>query len=162
MLPSLRTLLWMSPWVPGLVGSVLDFYMGKAARNPDPAVFEGLIMKEIEDRPEADKRVLKDERNKATFVESTRLGLWQGGQGPAWESRLYGSNWGFTLDELDKEVPLVMWQGDDDVNCPTTIALKAKEMMPWARFHMKEGEGHVSYAFSHQEEVLGDLIRLRA
>ena len=38
------------------------------------------------------------------------------------------------------------------------MARKAKELMPGAKLNIMEGEGHVSFGFNHQEEILGDLI----
>ncbi|KAF2246363.1 alpha/beta hydrolase fold domain-containing protein [Trematosphaeria pertusa] len=159
-----RMLLWVGPWMPGLVGTMLDMAMGKAARNEDPKVFEDLLMKEIESRPEVDRNAMKDEKNREAFIEGTREGLRQGGQGSAWEARLNGSPWGFELSDLDigeEGVPLALWHGSDDINCPVAMVLKAQELMPNVNLHLKDGEGHVSYAFRHQEEILQELIGIR-
>lgn len=156
-----RMLLWVGPWMTGPVGAVLDFAMGRAARNKDPKVFEDLVKKEIVSRPEADRLAMTDEKNKEAFIEGTREGFRQGGQGAAWEAKLYGSPWGFELQELevgDDGVPLTLWHGTDDVNCPVAMVHKAKELVPKATLKLQDGEAHVSYAARKQEEILKELI----
>ncbi|KAF1959616.1 alpha/beta hydrolase fold domain-containing protein [Byssothecium circinans] len=156
-----RVVLWVGPYMTGLLGGIMDMAMGKAARDPDPKVLEDQIMKDIESRPAVDQAAMKDDKNKEAFIEGTREGLRQGGQGAAWEARLSGSPWGFELQELDVGeggIPLALWHGTGDINCPPAMAIKAKEIMLQATLHMKEGEGHVSYAFRNQEEILGELI----
>jgi pimeloyl-ACP methyl ester carboxylesterase len=163
MLLSARFSLWVGPWVPSLLGGLLDAWLGNAARNPDPKVFSDMLMKEIESRPEVDQVVMKDEKNKEGFVEGTREGLRQGGQGAGWEASINGSPWGFELQNLDvgeAGVPLTLWHGTDDINCPPAIALKVKETMSGAELRMMEGEGHVSYALRNQEKILSILIGL--
>ena len=161
MLLGARFSLWVGPWVPSLLGGLLEVSLGNAARNSDPNVFSDMLMKEIENRPEVDKAVMKDERNREGFVEGTREGLRQGGQGAGWEASINGSPWGFELQNLgigEAGIPLTLWHGTEDINCPPDIALKAKESMPAAELRLMEGEGHVSYTLRNQEEILRVLI----
>ncbi|KAJ4305273.1 hypothetical protein N0V90_000804 [Kalmusia sp. IMI 367209] len=156
-----RLLLLAGPWASGLIGSVADVLVGKAARDPDPKVYEKALAKAIDGRPDIDKRAMKDERNWDGFVEGTREGYRQGGRGTGMESKLNGSPWGFELADLkvgEGGVPLTLWHGADDINCAPQTTLKAKDLMPGAKLHMKDGEGHVSYGFNHQEEILRELI----
>jgi pimeloyl-ACP methyl ester carboxylesterase len=161
MLLGARFSLWVGPWVPGLLGGLLDVSLGSAARNSDPNVFGDMLMKEIESRPEVDQAVMRNERIREGFIEGTREGLRQGGKGAGWEASINGSPWGFELQNLsvgESGVPLTLWHGTEDINCPPAIALKVKEVMPGAELRMKEGEGHVSYALRNQEEILSVLI----
>ncbi|KAF2644695.1 alpha/beta-hydrolase [Massarina eburnea CBS 473.64] len=161
MLLMTRTMLTLGPWIPGVIGTVMDMAIGRAARNPDPKVLEDLMMKGIGDRPKADQAAMRDEKNRDAFVEGTREAMRQGGQASACEAKLFGSSWGFDLQELpvgEDGVPLTLWHGTDDINVPPMMAVKAKAAMPKATLHMKEGEAHVSYAFTHQEEILRDLL----
>lgn len=152
----LRVLLWVAPWTPGLVGTLLDSQIGNIARHPDPSLFRDAFLKEIQSRPEVDRKVFEDERSKDALIESTREGLRQGGQGPAWEASLFGSAWGFELEEIDRTV--MLWHGELDINVPVRMAKETSEKIKGATLKVIEGEGHVSYAFAMQEEILRELL----
>ncbi|KAF2464778.1 alpha/beta hydrolase fold domain-containing protein [Lindgomyces ingoldianus] len=158
MMMASRIMLWVAPWMTGLFGTLMDYTMGKAARNKDPKVFEDLVMKEMRSRPEVDQQSIKDENIKHDFIESTREGVRQGSQGAAWEARLFGSPWGFELTQLHSEVPLTLWHGNLDINSPSAMVTKAKEMLPGATLRLEEGEGHVSLAFKFREDILRELL----
>lgn len=161
MMTGLRVMLWGGQWVGGVVGLVADWVVGRAARDADPRVYEEVLVKAIEGRLEIDKRAMKDGKNWGGFCEGTREGLRQGGEGTGVENRLNGGAWGFELGELrvgEGEVRLTLWHGTEDVNCPAGMARKAHALMPGAELRMVEGEGHVSFGFNHQEEILRDLI----
>lgn len=156
-----QALLWIWPWVPGLIGFLLDMIVGKIVRDPDPRDLEDMLLKDIERLPEVDKQAIKDEKNWDVFVECSREGLRQGGQGAAWEAKIYGSPWGFQVQDLPiglSGVPVTLWHGSDDKSCPPTMLRKAKELMPESKLHVKDGEGHFSYAYRNQEEILAELI----
>lgn len=161
MMLGLRLMIWAGPWTTGIVSTVTDIVVGKAARDPDPKVYEETLAKAIDSRPEIDKRAMMDEKNWPAFCEGTREGLRQGGHGTGVENKLNGSPWGFELKDLkvgEGGVPLTLWHGTDDHNCPAAMTLKAKELLPGAKLMMLEGEGHVSIAFHQQERILADLI----
>ena len=156
-----RFILWVGPWMTGLLGGIMDMTIGKAARDPNPKHFEDRMLKDIENGPEADREAIKNSKNRRDFIEGKREGMRQGGQGAAWETKMYGNPWGFELQELqvgEDGIPLALWHGTKDVNCPPAMATKAKEAIPKAVLHMEDGEGHVSYALRNQEEILADLI----
>ncbi|CAO2647920.1 Nn.00g088420.m01.CDS01 [Neocucurbitaria sp. VM-36] len=159
-----RIMLWVAPWATGLTTTLFDAMMGKAARNEDPKVLENLIAKDIESRVCADRKALKDPVNWTTFVAMARESFRSGSEGAGWEARLLGSDWGFELEQLDvgeNGVPLTLWHGTADVNCPVGMAKKADEIMSGSVLHLKEEEGHVSYIFRDVEEILGDLLGLQ-
>ncbi|KAF2731377.1 alpha/beta hydrolase fold domain-containing protein [Polyplosphaeria fusca] len=158
MLMAARASIWLGARAPGVLGFLLDWTMGKAARDADPKVFEEIVMKEVQNRPEVDRDVLLEGKNKEAMVEATRESLMQGAQGAAWEAKINGSAWGFELGELG-DTPLALWHGDQDVNTPPAMARKAKDMMPGAQLHMKKGEGHISLV-KFKEDILRDLIKL--
>jgi pimeloyl-ACP methyl ester carboxylesterase len=154
------------PFLSGTLDIFIDMAMGNAARDSDPKVFDDWLLKEIESRPKVDQEAINDERNRWMFLQAARDGLKQGSQGLAWETRLIRTPWEFELEELkiggEEGVPLTLWHGSQDTNCPPDMVLKAKEVMPESTLRMKDGEGHFSFAFSHQEEILGELVGLQA
>lgn len=163
MMLGLRLMMLAGPWMNGVVSVITDIVVGKAARNLDPKVYEEALAKAIDGRPEVDKQAMLDGRNWPGFCEGTREGLRQGGQGTAVENSLNGSAWGFELTDLKVGaggIPLTLWHGTDDINCPATMTMKAKELLPGARLNMMKGEGHMSFAFNHQEDILRELIAL--
>jgi pimeloyl-ACP methyl ester carboxylesterase len=163
MMLGLRLMMLAGPWMGGVVGTITDIVVGNAARNPDPKVYEETLAKAIGGRPAMDKRAMLDEKNWPGFCEGTREGLRQGGQGTAIENKLNGSAWGFELKDLkvgEGGLPLTLWHGTEDINCPATMTMKAMELLPGAKLNMMKGEGHVSIAFNYQEEILRELIGL--
>jgi pimeloyl-ACP methyl ester carboxylesterase len=160
MFPS-RVMLWVAPWMTGFTTMLFDNMMGKASRNPDPKLFEDMMSKEIDNRHPGDQKAIKDPANWPTFVAMTRESFHQGSEGASWEARLNGSDWGFELGQLyvgENGVPLTLWHGSEDVNCPAAMATKAKDSMPGSVLHLQEGEGHVSFIFRDASIILEDLI----
>ncbi|KAL6706583.1 hypothetical protein ACN47E_005339 [Coniothyrium glycines] len=156
-----RVVLWVAPWMTGLTTLLLDNMMGKASRDQDPKLFEDMMSREIDDRHPGDHKAIKDPANWSTFVAMTRESFHRGSQGASWEARLNGSDWGFELDQLHLDkigVPLALWHGSEDTNCPSAMATKAQDMMPGSVLHLKKGEGHVSFIFRDAYVILEDLI----
>ncbi|KAK1919442.1 hypothetical protein P3342_013181 [Pyrenophora teres f. teres] len=106
-------------------------------------------------------KAIKGPQNWPIFVAMTRESFQQGSEGASWEAKLNGSDWGFSLAQLsvgDNGVPLTLWHGLDDRNCPATMAQQAKDFMPGSVLRLKEGEGHVSFIFRDAHDILDDLL----
>lgn len=160
LLPS-RIVLWVAPWMTGLTAILFDSMMGKASRDNDSEVFEKMMSKEMDSRSPGDRKAIKDPTNWPIFVAMTRESFHRGSEGASWEARLNGSSWGFDLEKLaigQKSVPLTLWHGTEDANCPAAMATKAHELMPGSTLFLKEEEGHVSYIFSETNVILENLI----
>jgi pimeloyl-ACP methyl ester carboxylesterase len=160
MLPS-RILFSVAPWATGLTSFFFDASMGRAARNPDPKVLEDLMIKEPFKRHPGDVAAIKSPAVWPIFVAMTRESFAKSSEGAGWEARLYGSDWEFDLSQLnlgDDEVPITLWHGTEDANCPVEMPKKTKEMLSRSVLHLKEGEGHMSYLFRDADEILLDLI----
>ncbi|KAH8732580.1 Alpha/Beta hydrolase protein [Phaeosphaeriaceae sp. PMI808] len=156
-----RVLFFLAPWMTGVTSFLFDSAMGKAARNEDPKIFEDKMSAEIDNRHAGDREALKDSVNWPIFVAMTRESFAQGSESASWEARLYGSEWGFELDQLcvgENDVRPTLWHGTEDANCPVGMATKAKELMPGSVLHLKEGDGHVSYIFREAEQILRELV----
>ncbi|KAF1947870.1 alpha/beta hydrolase fold domain-containing protein [Clathrospora elynae] len=161
MLLPTRIILWVAPWMTGLTTVLFDAMMGKAVRNEDPKVFEDILAKEMENRHAGDRDAIKDPANWPAFVAMSRESFHQGSEGASWEARLNGSDWGFELGQLhvgEHGIPLTLWHGADDANCPAAMAQKAKDMMPDSVLHLMEGEGHVSFIFRDTDVILEGLM----
>lgn len=162
MMMSSRVLLWAAPWVTGLTSVIFDSAMGKAARNEDPRVLEDIMSAEIESRHPRDQETIKDPVNWPIFVVMTRGSFLQGSQGASWEANLIGSDWGFELGQLyfvgEEAIPLTLWHGTEDSNCPVSMAKKAKEMIPGSVLHLRDGDGHVNFILRDTDHILSDLM----
>ena len=156
-----RMLLWVAPWLTGLIAYGLDSQLGAAARDDDrPERFEAMLAESFKSRPAVDQAAWNADLGglRGAMTKSTREAVRAGGQGPAWEARLFGSDWGFGLDDLEVEKgTLVMWHGSADVNVPVAMAVKAAALMPTADLHIEEGEGHCSIVAKNSGEAMACL-----
>lgn len=158
-----RVVLWVAPWTTGLTTVILDNMMGKASRDQDPNLFEEMMSREIENRYPGDRDVIKHPANWPTFVNMTRESFRSGSEGASWEAKLNGSDWGFELGQLyvgRDGVPLTLWHGSEDSNCPLPMARKAKDLMPGSVLHVRKDEGHVSFIIRDADVILETLIGL--
>jgi pimeloyl-ACP methyl ester carboxylesterase len=156
MLPELRTLLFLGAWVPRFAGALLDFLLGRPARDKDPRVLEEVMDKAMARRPEMERVVWEDENVRAAATDSSRGAFERGGAGVAMELVLLG-NWGFGLEDVDG-MGVRLWHGRLDRNVPVGMAERAAALMPGCRTCFLEGDGHMSMSFCHAEVVLEDLL----
>lgn len=157
MLPELKVLLAAGAWLPRFVTSaMLDLSMGRAGRDKDPKVLEGAVDKAMEGRPEAERIVWKNERVRFAAIESVRGAFRQGGR-PAATELMILCDWGFQLEEIAGE-GVRIWHGKLDRNVPFCMAEQAAELMPEAKTHFLENEGHLSLSANHISNILADLI----
>ncbi|KAF1841970.1 alpha/beta hydrolase fold domain-containing protein [Cucurbitaria berberidis CBS 394.84] len=162
MLVSTRILMWVAPWLTGLTATLIDTLIGKASRNKDPKVLEKLMSKGTTDNAHlGDRKAIEAPAYWPVFVDMTRESFHQGSEGASWEARLYGSDWGFELEQLDVSengIALTLWHGTTDMNVPVSMAKKANELIAGSLLHLKEGEGHVSFISRDADEILDDLL----
>ena len=64
--------------------------------------------------------------------------------------------WGFELGAIN--VPVTVWQGDDDRMVPFAHGEWLAAHVPGARAQLRRGEGHLSIAESARGEILDDLM----
>ena len=159
-----RLLLWVAPWVPGLVEKMLGWSLAAAAAADDGGVkLERLLDDAMKKRPQPDREAW--ERNEGGFrlslVESVKgaVGGEAGAKGAAHEASLLGSSWGFELaDVAMDEGKLVLWHGKADGNTPLLMATKAHALLSGSELRISEDEAHASLVVHKVEEVLDVLV----
>ncbi|KAL9634785.1 MAG: hypothetical protein Q9164_003876 [Protoblastenia rupestris] len=145
-------------WMPGVYSALLEWYVGRAVRDWEhPEVLEEMVLKSEKRVVEVDRRVLRDDVLRKWLLDSMREGLRQGCWGTAWEVRLFGSSWGFGLQEIEG-VRVSLWHGGLDRGVPSRMARKAAEMLNGAELRVFEEEGHISLVVNKAEEILEDLV----
>ena len=159
-----RVLMWAASWSPTAVGFLLDFAMGKTARDEEhPEKLYELMETELAsaDRPQVDREcfesVLKDPKRVNLFIESVRESFAGPMGATAWEAWLLSSDWGFKLENVDTS-RLTMWHGGKDVNVPVAMADKAAELLDGVEYKRLDEEGHFSLSVNHAEDAFAELV----
>jgi pimeloyl-ACP methyl ester carboxylesterase len=88
----------------------------------------------------------------ASIREALRNGIW------GWfdDDMAFNRNWGFDLAGI--EVPVAIWQGDDDRFVPPPHGRWLAENVAGAAAHLSPGEGHLSLNISSYGEILDGLL----
>ena len=160
MLLELKVLLAAGAWLPRfMTGAMLDFSMGRPARNKDPKVLEDTMDKVMAQRSESERTAWAKPKVRTTAIESLRGAFWGGGQAMATELMLL-HDWGFEIGDIEGK-GLRLWHGKLDRNVPFGMAEKAAELMPGVQTRFSESDGHLSMSAGHVEEILEDLLNGR-
>jgi pimeloyl-ACP methyl ester carboxylesterase len=159
MLTELKVVLAVGRWVPRFItAAVLDRFIGRKARDQDPAVLEKTMDGAMARRAGAERLAWEDARVRATGVGSLRGAFRQGGMPVATElSLISSSDWGFRVEEIDGN-GVRLWHGMLDQNAPFGMAEKAAKLMPGAKTHFFEKAGHLSMAAEHIDAIVADLV----
>jgi hypothetical protein len=64
--------------------------------------------------------------------------------------------WGFDLSSIT--VPTAIWQGSEDLMVPFAHGQWLASAMPFARSHLRQGDGHLSVVVGCIEEIIDDLL----
>jgi pimeloyl-ACP methyl ester carboxylesterase len=127
----------------GMVCAMTRYTPGLLARRG--GFFTGL--------PEADKVVTQkhpelSQALYAAMIESVRSGT----RGPQWDAALAVSPWDFPIDSIS--IPVYLWQGECDRNVSPAAGRYFARTIPQCRATFLPGEGHVSLAVNHLEQIL--------
>ncbi len=143
-----RAFLWTSRRIPPL-GRALVGLLVRALRDPERA-----IARMARSLPEADRRVLRDERLRSLMLADFRESLARGAGGAAADFRIFSRPWGFRLADI--RVPVHLWHGEDDRNCPVGMGRHVAAAIPGCAATIVPGAGHL-FTLQRAEEVLKGL-----
>lgn len=107
--------------------------------------------------PEPDRLAMERPEMRHMAALDARAAMAQGGKGLVQHVRLYAGDWGFELDEIEKDVDL--WQGESDVNVPPAMGRFQAEHLRHCVAHFLPGEGHYSLPFNQAEAIFGIAAR---
>jgi pimeloyl-ACP methyl ester carboxylesterase len=151
-----RISLFVAGWSPSLFGKLLDWEMGKSARNTNPQELKKVAAKSMKSSPGPDQKAFARKDFGPFILESNREAFKQGSTGPGHEGHLYASPWPFKLADIDAS-NLCIWHGRLDTNCPIGMAEKAAGLLTGARTEWIEGEAHCVVA-QHREAILQNFL----
>ena len=138
----------MARRMPWAVNRQLMRMMGRTFTK-DP---EGTARRRFASLPASDQRALDDDQATDMLLASMVESLRPGSDGSAWELRLLTRPWGFRLQDIG--IPVALWHGDADVNCPLATGRYLSHTIPDASMTVLPGEGHF-LILKHW----GDIIR---
>jgi pimeloyl-ACP methyl ester carboxylesterase len=104
---------------------------------------------------EADRRVVSG-RFAEWLATSFRTAMATSSDGWFDDDIAFFRDWGFDLGAID--VPVTVWQGDDDRMVPFAHGQWVAAHVPGARAELRRGEGHISLLVDRFDEILDDLI----
>ena len=144
-----RQLLGLARTAPWAGRAVIAALFALARRRPDLAA--GTFTKQLSapDTAVAEQLGSPDELM-AFFVEAGR----QGSAGVIEDYRVWGSDWGFALEDITRAVHI--WQGDADQMVPPDVAQSMIDRLKEPIVHRWPGEGHLG-VYSHLGEILTTL-----
>ena len=92
------------------------------------------------------------------LAESFRRALSSGIAGWRDDDLAFARDWGFDLASI--EVPVAVWQGDQDLMVPPSHGRWLVDHIPTVRDHLHPGEGHLSLAVGALDRIVADLVDL--
>lgn len=116
------------------------------------------LMKQLtQSSSEGDKRVIEERPEVADFLyESLVEAFRQGSRGPRHELYLYARRWGFRLDRI--EVPVFLWQGEQDANVPPSMGRYQAEKIPNCTATFLPDDGHIGGIINHLDDVFKSVL----
>jgi pimeloyl-ACP methyl ester carboxylesterase len=129
----------------------------RAALTADHEKMKKLTVAELqtdEGGSEADRAALAGEFGD-WYVASYREAMRNGVDGALDDLLAFVKPWGFALGEI--EVPTMIWHGDADLALPAAHGRWLASSLLHARFHLEEGEGHLSLVGA-LDRMLDELV----
>ena len=154
-----QTVLYMSYCAPSFLGWVMDWELGRAARNRNPEVLKAMMKRATARLPQRDQEAFASAEFGNVMVASARESFAKpGGDGIALESHLLTLYWGFEVEDIELAGrELTIWHGRLDANCPIGMAEKAATLLRGAKTVFLNEEGH-SLAAHQTEAIVKSLV----
>jgi pimeloyl-ACP methyl ester carboxylesterase len=105
--------------------------------------------------PAVDNAILEREEVKMAMNQTLAEAFSSGYQGALDDARIYRSDWGFEISEIDKQV--ILWHGDQDKNVPIETVRYVADQLPNSSSEFKSAEGHLSLIYKHASDIFHQL-----
>jgi pimeloyl-ACP methyl ester carboxylesterase len=105
--------------------------------------------------PPGDRVVFARPEMRAMFLDDLLKGGERGIRAPVYDILLFGSDWGFSVQDIT--VPIRWWHGDADHIVPLEHGHHLVELIPDAEMYVRPGESHLG-TLGAAEEILGVLL----
>jgi pimeloyl-ACP methyl ester carboxylesterase len=130
-------------------------YLTAAREELTQATAEDLVTSLDSLLPDVDRAALTGEFAE-DMLAAFREGLGNGIDGWLDDDAAFTRPWGFGLDEIT--VPVMIWQGSEDLMVPFAHGKWLADRMPAAVAHLEDGEGHLSIGLGAMDRMLDELI----
>jgi pimeloyl-ACP methyl ester carboxylesterase len=130
-------------------------YLTAAREELTQATAEDLVTSLDSLLPDVDRAALTGEFAE-DMLAAFREGLGSGIDGWLDDDAAFTRPWGFGLDEIT--VPVMIWQGSEDLMVPFAHGNWLADRMPAAVAHLEDGEGHLSIGLGAMDRMLDELI----
>ncbi len=111
-----------------------------------------LILQKFFKLAPADELCLKDPAAIEVMSQAVREAFKQSGLGAQADAGAYLQPWPFRLETY--RGPIEIWHGDQDLILPFEMAVQTATLLPRARLHIVEGEGHFSLSMNHVDRII--------
>ena len=106
---------------------------------------------------DADKKAL-DGVVADEYATATRKGLAVSFDGWIDDDIAFVQPWGFALSDIS--VPVLIWQGDQDLMVPHAHSYWLEKHIPTGKLHFVPGHGHISLIADYKNEIIGQAKEL--
>jgi pimeloyl-ACP methyl ester carboxylesterase len=93
------------------------------------------------------------------FLDSVFGAFLRGPRGVVHDLLLVLTDWGFDPADLDRSIPVELWQGKRDLSVPWRASAQLARRIPNCTFRLDRTANHFSVYTRHADEIVGSLAR---
>lgn len=149
---SMKLSFFMAHRLPWLYGKMLQFQI-KKMDNPEELM--KLFQKNAKRMPAGDIKLLNNPDFLDLFIRMKYEGSKQGVGPSVYETKLFASDWGFDLSEIQGD-KITFWHGVDDPGFGVVQLIS--DLINGINTKYFENEGHVSIAVNNADEIMKSLL----
>lgn len=147
-----RFTLGLLPKLPGAIfKSILPKYNSKSSAVSVEPKFN--IIRYLLPGSAADAKVMQEQRIQEVLGRALHEAFMQKGAGPQRDAAAYLKPWSLELNGYSG--PIHIWHGDEDRILPLGMAQQMAELIPTAKLHVLNNEGHYSLIIKRTAHILG-------
>jgi len=161
-----RLLFYGFRYWPSAVRWVLLRLRTATAKVPEDVLLEGMQWKpqyawlRFFGPPAKDAEILQDrDHNKLMLKASREFGALGVDSSYMEEGRIYTSDSGYKIEDIDPELPIQLWYGKQDVNVPLRMGQEIAVRLGGRATMKVEDETHVSLIMNFRSQVLDGLLK---